>query len=127
MFLVSDLPTGRAGTKRDGLSVVVCTVRGGEVSSRAIALVERVEVLVAVAFGFALDAIVEIRYCTVWSKETLLGTRESRASHVIAIWDAFTCASSFIAARIVRDTGAKIHQTVTTQCHPLLAAASPSP
>jgi hypothetical protein len=59
VFLVSDLPTGRAGAKRDGLSV-----RGGEVSSRAIALVERVEVLVAVGFGFALDAIVEL-YCVV--------------------------------------------------------------
>ena len=57
MFLVSDLPTGCIGTKRDDLSVVVRTVRGGEVSSWAIALVERVEVLVAIALGFALDAI----------------------------------------------------------------------
>lgn len=69
MFLVSDLPTGRAGTKRDGLSVIVCTVRGGEVSGWAMALAERVEVLVAVAFGFALDAIVELRYCTVWQRK----------------------------------------------------------
>jgi hypothetical protein len=42
---------------RDDLVVVILAVRVGEVSIRAIALVERVEALVAITFGFALDVI----------------------------------------------------------------------
>ena len=56
-FPVSDLPTGCAGAARDDLAVVVRTARVGEVSSRATALVVRVEALVAVAFCFVLDDI----------------------------------------------------------------------
>jgi hypothetical protein len=85
-----NLPTDCAGAKRDDLSVVVRTVRGGEVSDRAKALVERVEALVPVGFGLALDAIccrdtVLYDSVPVRLKGNAVGTRVARASHVIAI------------------------------------------
>jgi hypothetical protein len=59
-FPVSDLPTGCAAMERDDFAVAVRAVRvgaGWAVSSAVVALVVRVEARVAIAFGFALDAI----------------------------------------------------------------------
>ena len=136
-FLASDPPTTCEETKRDDLSVVPRTVRGGDVSCRDIALVERVEALVAVAFDFALDDIVvEIQlvpwqYCAV--KRNAGSTRESRASHVIAIRTRARARPRLsprgaYSVQLLRATQVpRPTKTVITQCHPPLAAASPSP
>jgi hypothetical protein len=73
-----NLPTDCAGAKRDDLSVVVRAVRGGEVSNRAIALVERVEALLPVGFGLALDAIC-CRDTVLYDSVRLKGTLWARA------------------------------------------------
>jgi hypothetical protein len=62
-ILISDLPTGRAGIARDDFAVAARAPAaprvgaGREGSIWAVDLVVRVEALVAMALGFALDVI----------------------------------------------------------------------
>jgi hypothetical protein len=58
-ILISNLPTGRADIARDDFATARAprVGAGREVSIWAVDLVVRVEALVAMAFGFALDVI----------------------------------------------------------------------